>query len=127
MLPHNSHSSATHPHLHIRLQQSIQTMRFCIRCAHLSDPSWPHPCKVPYLLCMQVYEQRALPDPVHRNLDRSYHLAMSHRGMGAVEKVCSRPTWPPLRRGPFCMQSLLPISSQGRVEIQASCAAPQAA
>jgi hypothetical protein len=24
---------------------------------------------------------------MHRNLDRSYHLAMSHRGMGAVEKV----------------------------------------
>ena len=37
----------------------------------------------------QVYEQRARPDPMHRNLDRSYHLAMSHRGMGAVEKVLS--------------------------------------
>lgn len=37
--------------------------------------------------CAQVFEQRALPDPANRNLDRSYHLAMSHRGMGAVEKV----------------------------------------
>ncbi|BDA47389.1 Kynurenine 3-monooxygenase [Coccomyxa sp. Obi] len=36
---------------------------------------------------VDVYEQRAMPDPVNRNLDRSYHLAMSHRGMGAVEKV----------------------------------------
>lgn len=36
---------------------------------------------------MQVYEARALPDPIHRNLDRSYSLAMSHRGMGAVEKA----------------------------------------
>ena len=39
------------------------------------------------MLYIQVYEQRALPDPMNRNLDRSYHLAMSHRGMGAVEKV----------------------------------------
>ena len=39
------------------------------------------------MLHIQVYEQRALPDPVNRNLDRSYHLAMSHRGMGAVENV----------------------------------------
>ncbi|KAK9830441.1 hypothetical protein WJX72_011767 [[Myrmecia] bisecta] len=36
---------------------------------------------------VEVYEQRAMPDPMNRNLDRSYHLAMSHRGMGAVEKV----------------------------------------
>jgi len=38
-------------------------------------------------MCAQVYESRPLPDPINRNLDRSYHLAMSHRGMGAVEKV----------------------------------------
>ncbi|KAK9905507.1 hypothetical protein WJX75_001138 [Coccomyxa subellipsoidea] len=36
---------------------------------------------------VEVYEQRAMPDPVNCNLERSYHLAMSHRGMGAVEKV----------------------------------------
>ncbi|KAK9794596.1 hypothetical protein WJX73_002898 [Symbiochloris irregularis] len=36
---------------------------------------------------VEVYEQRPLPDPVHRNFDRSYSLAMSHRGMGAVEKA----------------------------------------
>ncbi len=44
---------------------------------------------------VQIYEQRERPDPVHRNLDRSYHLAMSHRGMGAVEKVsCTFPAHP---------------------------------
>ena len=47
-------------------------------------------CKVDItMLHIQIYEQRALPDPVNKNLDRSYHLAMSHRGMGAFEKVCS--------------------------------------
>ena len=51
--------------------------------------SWHFPLQICHLsiLRLQVYEQRALPDPVNRNLDRSYHLAMSHRGMGAVEKV----------------------------------------
>jgi len=42
---------------------------------------------------VDVCEQRALPDPLRRNLDRSYHLAMSHRGMGAVERAR-----PPRRR-----------------------------
>ncbi len=45
----------------------------------------PRPCQS--RCTVQVYEQRSLPDPMHRNLDRSYHLAMSHRGMGAVEQV----------------------------------------
>ena len=56
-----------------------------------------------YMACGQIYEQRARPDPVHRNLDRSYHLAMSHRGMGAVEKVSLQaPTqpWLLMRGGP---------------------------
>lgn len=39
---------------------------------------------------------------MNRNMDRSYHLAMSHRGMGAVEKVLLQAheahfeTWPNL-------------------------------
>ena len=36
---------------------------------------------------VDVCEARALPDPLGRNLDRSYHLAMSHRGMSAVEQA----------------------------------------
>ncbi|KAK9792051.1 hypothetical protein WJX73_007017 [Symbiochloris irregularis] len=36
---------------------------------------------------VEVYEQRALPDPMHRNFDRSYSLAVGHRGLGALEKV----------------------------------------
>jgi hypothetical protein len=36
-----------------------------------------------------VFEQRAKPDPEHRILDRSYHLGISHRGMGAVEQAWS--------------------------------------
>ena len=64
-------------------------------------------CKVDFtMLHIQIYEQRALPDPVNKNLDRSYHLAMSHRGMGAVEKVIPLPT--PLSHAASCSASCSP-------------------
>lgn len=72
--------------LNYTVDVSFPPVTFCAtrKCKEIPPTS----ATAPIAYCMlQVYEQRAMPDPVNRNLDRSYHLAMSHRGMGAVEKV----------------------------------------
>ena len=69
---------------------------------------------------VDVCEQRAMPDPLGRNLDRSYHLAMSHRGMGAVERVCSMAA-PRTVPGSFS-QSLCCFKSLFRITGLANCA-----
>ena len=84
----------------LMLQANTTLMMWCTSMARSY-------CKVDMtMLHVQVYEQRALPDPVNRNLDRSYHLAMSHRGMGAVEKVS--PLRTPLSHAASCSASCSP-------------------
>ncbi len=73
---------------------------------------------------VDVCEQRPLPDPLRRSLDRSYHLAMSHRGMGAVERAR-----PPQRRAvhaELAGASAEPVTGGSACSVHATTARAQA-